>query len=153
MAIKRAFLLRSRLLRWWSKGFSTLIWTIEISIKGLFYFNLDCSWNGDQRAFLLRSKLFLKWWLKGFSISIWICWNVDQMAFLLRSELLKCRSKGFSTSIWTIEISIKGLFYFNLDCWNINQRAFLLWSGLLKYRSKGFSTNSTNAQDVWSLNQ
>ena len=42
------------------------------------------------------------------------CWNVDQRAFLLRSELLKCWSKGFSTSIWTVEMLIKWLFYF--DC-------------------------------------
>ena len=62
-------------------------------------------------------------WLFYFDLS---CWNVDQRASLLRSELLKYRSKGFSTSIWTVEISIKGLFYFDLDCWNIDQRASLL---------------------------
>ena len=82
------------------------------------------------------------------------CWNVDQRAFLLWSKLLKHRSKGFSISIRTVEMSIKGLFYFDLavemsikglfyfdlNCWNVDQRTFLLQSRLLKCWSKGFST-------------
>ena len=118
-ADQRTFLLQSELLKCQSKGFSTLIrvvemlikgffdLAVEMSIKGLFYFNLNC-WNADQRAFL---------WL----------------------ELMKCRSKGFSTLIGVAEMSIKGPFYFNLNCWNVNQRAFLLWSKLLKCWSKSFS--------------
>ena len=116
---KGLFYLRTRLLKCRSNGFSTLIWTVEMLIKG------NC-WNVDQRAFLLRSE-WLKCWSKGFSTLIGTvemsikglfyfdlnCWNVDQMAFLpqshywnvdqtaflLRFELLKCRPKGFSTLI------------------------------------------------------
>ena len=77
----------------------------------------------------------------GFSTSEPDCWNIDQRAFLLRSRLLKCRSKGCSTSIWTVEMSIKGLFYFDRSYWNVNQRAFLFRSKLLKCWSKGFSTS------------
>ena len=65
------------------------------------------------------------------------CWNGDQRASLLRSRLLKCRSNGFSTSIWTVEMVIEGLFYFNLEwSWNGDQRAFLLQSGLLPAKSQ-----------------
>ena len=93
---QRVFLLRFELLKCRLKDFSTSIWIVEMSIKGLFYFDQSC-WNVDQRVF----------WS--------CCWNVNQRAFLLQYKMLKCRSKGFS-STWTVEISIKGLFYIDWSC-------------------------------------
>ena len=135
--IKGLFYLGSEL--WRPRGFLTLIWVVKMSIKWLFYFNM---YYVDQRALLLQSGL-LKWRSKGLSYFDLDCWEGDQMAFLLRSGLLRRWSNGFSTSIWTVEILIKGVFYFNLDCsWNGNQRAFLLQSELfLKWRLNGFSTS------------
>ena len=130
MTIKWLFYLNLNLLECQSKGFSTSIWVVEMSIKGLLYFDLNC-WNVDQRTFLLRFRL-LKYRSRGFSNSIY-------------------RSRGFSTLIWTVEISIKKLFYFDLDCWNVDQRASLLRISikglfyfnldLLECRLKGFSTS------------
>ena len=68
------------------------------------------------------------------------CWDVDQMDSLLRSKLLRCRPKGFSTLIQTVEMLIRGLLYFDLNYWNVNQRASLLQSELLRCWLKGFST-------------
>ena len=41
---------------WRPKGFSTLIWIVRMSIKGLFNFDLGC-WNVDQKAFQLSFEL------------------------------------------------------------------------------------------------
>ena len=119
------------------RGFSTLIWTAEMSIKGLLYFDLELvkcrskvfststwSWrNFDQRFSLLRSRVV--------EISIKGLLYFDLELFLYFDlKLLKCRSKVFSTSIWSwwnfnqrssllqFEIAgvlIKGLLYFNLE--------------------------------------
>ena len=76
---------------------------VEMSIKGLLYFNLK----------------LLKCPPKVISTSIWTCWNVNKCLLyfnldLLKCQskvfsdldLLKCRSKVFSTSIWNCSISI-----------------------------------------------
>ena len=85
------------------------------------FFNLEIGTVCNQRSSLPQSKV-VEMSIKGL--------------FYLHLELLKCRSKVFSTSIW--------------NCWNVDQRSSLLQSGLagkgllyfnlnlLKCRSKVF---------------
>ena len=120
-----------KLLKCRSKVFSTLIW--NCSISNLMKCNQRASqpWNlkkGDQRSSLLQSGLvkmsikgllyfnldLLKCRSKVFSTSIWSCWNVHQRSSLLRSGLVEMWTNVFSTSIWT--------------CWNVNQRSSLIWT-------------------------
>ena len=147
MAIKGFLYFNLELLKWQSKVFPISMWTVEMAIKGLLYSNLE--------LLKCRSKVF--------STSIWTCWSVDQMSSLLRSghqrsfllqsrlvevsikgllyfdlDLLKCWSKVFSPLIRTIEMLIKGLFYFDLDCWNGDQRSSLLQFEVFDMSIKGF---------------
>ena len=131
MLIKGLLNFDLELLKCWPKVFSISIW--------------NC-WNVDQRSSLLRSEIAQSqsWWkatkgllnlgtwrkaIKGllyfnldllkcrskvFSTSIWSCWNVHQRSSLLRSGLVEMWTNVFSTSIWT--------------CWNVNQRSSLIWT-------------------------
>ena len=89
--------------------------------------------------------------IHGFSTLIWN-WNVDQGHLYLNLDLLKWRSKVFSTSTWTAEMLIKDLLYLNLEllkyrskvfstpiwnCWNVNQRSSLLQFGIIETSIKG----------------
>ena len=106
MSIKGLFYFDLDLLECRSKRFSTSIWIVEMSIKGLFYVN--------QRAFLLRFGLAGMSIIGLFYFDL-DCWNVDQRASLLLSELV-------------VKMLIKGIFHFDLECWNVDQRASLLSS-------------------------
>ena len=94
------------------------------------------------QGFLYFDPELLKCWSNDFSTSIWNCWNADQRTLLLQSRI--------------VEMSTKGLLYFDLECWNVDQRSSLLQSRvgemsikgflyfdleLLKCRSKVFSTS------------
>ena len=107
-----------------------------MSIKGLLYIILEyrskvfCTlirsyWHVDQRSFLLRSEIAQSqsWWkaTKGLlNLGTWRKAIKGLLYFNL--DLLKCRSKVFSTSIWT--------------CWNVHQMSSLLRSGLVEMSNK-----------------
>ena len=166
MLIKGLLFFDLKLLKCWSKVFSTSIWScwnveqrfsllrfgvVEMSIKGLLYFDLD--------LLKCRSKVFLtsifdlellKCWSKVFSTSIWSCWNVDQRSSLLQPGVVEMSIKGLRSEV--VEMSIKGLLYFDLkllkcrskvfstliwSCWNVDQRFSLLWSEVIEMSIKG----------------
>ena len=109
--------------------------TGAVATKGLLYLDLD------ERS--IKGLLYL---------------DLDERSIkgllLLQSELLKCRSKGFSTSIWVVEMSIKGLLYFDLSCWEVDQRASLHCSGTTEMSIKGllyFDLNCWNVDQRASL--
>ena len=88
--------------------------------------------------------------IKGFSTLILIEGN--QGASLPRNQSYDDQRASLPQSWWkvtkgilylrieAVEMSIKGLLYFDLNCWNVDQRASLLWSEFFECRSKGFST-------------
>ena len=115
-------------------------------IKGLLYLN---PWRMVTRGFstliLLKGRskglLYLDpWWMvtKGLLYPD-LAERSIKGASLPSFELLKCWSKGFFTSIWVVEMTIKRLLYFDLNYWNADERASLLRSELLKCRSKVLS--------------
>ena len=142
----------------WMKGNQGASWPrnriVEMLIKRLLYFDLMKGKQGDplprnrscgnQRAstsILMKGnqKAYLPWNRscvdQGASLAqSW--WKVTNGLLYLGTGLLKCRSNGFSTLTWIVEMSIKGLLYFDLNNKNVDQRASLLWSGLSLAKSQ-----------------
>ena len=92
-----------------------------MSIKGLLYFDMKF-FEMSIKGLLYSNLELLKFWSKVFSTSIWNCWNGNQKSSLLQSGLLKCWSNVFSTLIWIVEMSIKGLLYFNLELLSVKSQ-------------------------------
>ena len=146
MLIKGLLNFDLELLKCWPKVFTTSIWIC---------------WNVDQRSSLLWSEIAQSqsWWkaTKGLlNLGTWRKAIKGLLYFNL--DLLKCRSKVFSTSIWTcwnvhqmssllrsglVEMSNKCLLYFDLDLLKCQSKVFSDLD-LLKCRSKVFSTSIWN---------
>ena len=150
--------------------------------KRLFNLDLDNGVVCDPRAYLPRSWRKEIKGQKGFSTlklelsaTQWLLYLDLEFAgvsikglLFINLELLKWRSKVFSTPIWTVETTIKGLLYSNLEllkwqskvfytpiwsCCNGNQRSSLLQSRMLKWQSKVlfFNLDSWNGDQRSSL--
>ena len=155
---------------WWPRGFSTLMlkkgnqgllpwnwscddqraslpWSWRKVAKGLLYLKTKAV---RTKGLLYLGTEAMKMSIKGFSTLILIEGN--QGASLPRNQSYDDQRASLPQSWWkvtkgilylrieAVEMSIKGLLYFDLNCWNVDQRASLHWSEFFECRSKGFST-------------
>ena len=97
------------LMEGWSKGFSTSIWTVEMSIKGLLYFDLVVK---NSIKGLLYFDLVVETSIK---------------VLLYFDRAVEMSTKGLLYLDLAIEMLIKGLLYFDLDQWQPRGFSTSIW--------------------------